>query len=415
MSIIKGIRKYDFDINCQLSPDDIVKKLLYTSDIAFVHPDLYSSLPIAIERQKFLCEQNGEKNMVSKLNLMQNYIKDYHERQNLASRLRRVQISVQKKKKLPFSDEDIQQEIDSILATNTIKGYNTEQAECLYNAMKEKREYFISKGEYNSAAQAEKLSRVLYNAGKLKQVEDMQCEKYDNLSCKIEEAEKELITLKEKWENVYTNFKKTAQADLARLKCEYEEQLHKVGEEKSKDIPPQYKKYSSNYLILRKKERSAVLMKEFSQAAIFKEEADKQQQIEESRFIVTWNKAVDHKKNILAKEFDKSMKAKQVYWQQEEKKLILNANAEVKKFEKSLQNMKVNLESINNAKQMISMSVNNTRNSTSLESDGSVFSPFVRSSQTPAQHRQRALLNQKIYTVTPRKNGTSNLRKRIKE
>lgn len=90
MSIIKGIRKYDFDINCQLSPDDIVKKLLYTSDIAFVHPDLYSSLPIAIERQKFLCEQNGEKNMVSKLNLMQNYIKDYHERQNLASRLRRV-------------------------------------------------------------------------------------------------------------------------------------------------------------------------------------------------------------------------------------------------------------------------------------------------------------------------------------
>lgn len=394
-------RHYIYKYPTKVEPENIVRALLSGIDIIFVDPELYSYIfpVITTFKEKYIEEDEPE--LVEKLEFLEKYISNYPKRKQRAEMIKTKEpVKKIKKQESIFTEDELKEEIEYILGNSDFKSYSAEQATELCAGMRAKREQFISEREYLMADKAESLINKLTFFCQVKSVKELQDKRADDLTSKIKEAEENLQESKKKWEELFAKMQFAARSELKNIEDEHNKELERIEKLREESPPPSIAKYSNTLLDCRAKEEAMKRIKNFSGAADMKDKADLMQAEENHQFIVRWNKKIDGKINAENKAYSLKLNSRILFWKKEESNMIMDANNEIGKAEKAIENMKENLSTVKYQKRVTKSALNQAKASRINTRD-------INERQTPVQHRQRAIINKRIYTMTARKRPES--------
>jgi DNA repair exonuclease SbcCD ATPase subunit len=331
--------------------------------------------------------------MVKKCDFLTEYITEYPRRQEISRILmNRPPSPPPKPPALP--PEEVDEIVDNLLETDEIHFYPREELELILANLRKRRAEFQAQGEYLKAQKTDYYTKAILNYGQLGEVEKMQDSKVNDIKAKLNEAIEQSEKDKKKWETLYQNLKNEAIQDMSRINEGYEKEIEELQKLEEKDPPANFRKYSSAYLQLRKRQQAMILARKYEEAANTKDKADEMQKKEDEEQKQKWIKSISIMIEKKKSEQAKALKARQNHWSMEEKTMTKQANHEIEKSEKSIEHIKKSLKEAENAHNMAST----LKETTKLNAAGL---PPLKSSSSLSQaneYRQRAILNTKIYT-----------------
>ena len=387
--------EYIYNYPTTLPPDDILKALLSGIDIVFVDPNLYSYIMPSIEKMLDKYTYLNEQSIVKKLEFLKNYIEDYPRRTAISKALSYEE--PEPPQRVPaYSEEELEEELDYIIENETFKSYTADQAIDLIEGMKRRKQEYLEDEDYMLADRVESIINKLYYLSQLRSVKDMQDKEVTDLRIKIKQAEKELEESKKRWEKILVNMQTAAKEELTTMEKEHQERLENLKKLREQKPPPSIVKYSNVYLDMRAKQRAMIRNKSFAAAADMRDKADVMQAEENHMFIVKWNRRIDNKIQNENDTYAAKFNARVLFWKNEETNLVKDADSEIAKAEKAIRNMKTILKNSRTQKRITTNALSQTKRSEVKTLD-------LNERPTPLQHRQRAILNKKLYTMTPRK------------
>lgn len=396
ISYVSGMTGRDFK--------DILELMLHGIDISLVDPDILPHLDSVLCTYLDNYRQAKDQLVISKLEFYQKYINELPRRQEIAAILTKepppppVVIPA-------LTPEQVNEEVDLILETGKIKYFKPDELDLILECLRKKRTEFIEEGNYLDAQKAEHYSKAVMSYGQLGFVENIQDSKASDLQVKLDEAKEQLEQKKVNWENLRKKLRKTANEELAELQKTHQSQIEKLESLYDTSPPPSIRKYSNNLLSIRKREQAMISSRLFAQAGKMKEEADELERQENVQQMEKWKEEIDTRiKNLRVKQ-EKALIVRKNYWKKEETNLINQANIEVEKEEKAIEHLEKNLEMAKSAKSMAENLKNDSKNVKDANESSSSLPPLnnFRDSRSRANaHRQRAILNHKIYTRVPR-------------
>lgn len=396
ISYISGMTGRDFK--------DILELMLHGIDISLVDPDIFPHLDSVLCTYLDNYRLAKDQLVISKLEFYQKYINEYPRKQEISSILTKepppapVVIPA-------LSPEQVNEEVDLILQTGKIKYFKPDELDLILEGLRKKRTEFIDEGNYLDAQKAEHYSKAVMSYGQLGFVENIQDSKASDLQAKLEEAKEQLEQKKINWENLRKQLRKSANEELSQLQKSHQQEIEKLESLYDTTPPPSIRKYSNSLLSMRKREQAMISSRLFAQAGKMKEEADELERIENMQQMEKWKDEIDIRiKNLKIKQ-EKTLMTRKNYWKKEETTLINQANKEVEKEEKAVQHLEKHLEVAMNAKSMAENLKNDSKNVKDTNESASSLPPlnnFRESRSRAMAHRQRAILNHKIYTKVPK-------------
>ena len=391
----KNKTEYIYSYPTIVPPDDIVKALLTGIDIVFLDPKLYSAVMPSIEKMLDKYTYQNEQSLAKKLQFFKDYIEDYPRRTAISKALEYEE--PEPPKRIPaYTDEELEEELDYIIENETFKSYTHDQAIDLIEGMKRRKQEYLEDEEYMLADRVESIINKLYHLSQLRSVMDIQDKEVSELHVKIQQAEQELVESKKRWEQILTNMQATAKEELISMEKEHQEKLENLEKLREQKPPPSIVKYSNVYLDMRAKQKAMIRMKNFAGAADMRDKADVLQAEENHMFIIKWNKRIDNRIQNENDSYNAKLNARILFWKNEETNLVKDADSEIAKAEKAIKNMKGILKTSRTKKRITTTALSQTKKAEVKTLD-------LNERQTPLQHRQRAILNKKLYTMTPRK------------
>ena len=381
---------------------DILDMMIHGVDISLVDPKILSHLDdtIALYKEQSITEHDTL--ALSKLNFYQKYIKELPRKQQIASLLAK-EIPPPPYVPPALSPEQVEEEVKQILENNKIKYYKPDELDLVLEGLRKKKSESIAKGDYLEAQKAEHYTRAVLSYGQLGYVENLQNSKVTDLQAKLDEARESLQQKKQHWEELHHNLKMAAKEELAELQETHEYELRELEAQYDIEPPLSIIKYSNTLLTLRRKEEIMIKKRKFREADELKNIADELEEKENIDRAQRWKELLDLKVKNLKQKQEKFLQGRKNHWKKEETMLVNQANKEVEKDEKAIEHLEKNLKLAKEAKSLASNMKEESINIKYMESNTkkSTLPPLEspKSSTSRAiEHRQRAILNHKIYT-----------------
>lgn len=195
------------------------------------------------------------------------------------------------------------------------------------------------------------------NEIKLMQVEEAyesrQNGKYEDLVQRLSEAQNILEDQRENLNQVLQSFQDEREEAILKLDEQLESELFQFDEEHNVDPPPKFRKFSPEYLNMRKREKFMVSSKRYVEANALKKEADilekKERQIQQKN----WGDYVNQQRQLLLKKQQEQRRCFIEKWDREWAALVPSAECEVTKCENVVKNIEANISNLSNADQMV--------------------------------------------------------------
>ena len=130
--------------------------------------------------------------------------------------------------------------------------------------------------------------------------------------------------------------------------------LYQFDEDHNIEVPPKFRKFSPEYLNMRKREKFMVSSKRYVEANTLKKEADKIEKKEREIQQKNWGDYVNQQRQLLIKKQQEQRRCFIEKWDREWAALVPSADAEVTKCENVVKNIEANISSLSNADQMVS-------------------------------------------------------------
>lgn len=387
--------KYIYTFPTKTDPESIVRAILSGVDIIFVDPLLFQYILPQIEKMKSKYTYLNEEDLVKQLEFFETYIENSRRQTPVIETPKSTQRSV-KAKKRNFTDEELENEIENILATDHVGKYTAEQAAELIEGMKHRRQMYIEQTNYLAADRAELYVQKLLQITQLNSVREIQQKSDDKSSMQIKKAEADLKEAKQKWEKVYSALRDSAAREFQEMEEKHNNDLAELEALREQPPPLSIAKYSNYLLDLRQRQEYLIKIRNFSDAAVLKDQADILQASENRDFIKKWNQQIDQRIEQCNTTYTRNIASRRLYWKREETQLIQDAEKEVAKAEKAIEIMKNTLRNVRIQKRRTTSELTSTR-------QNFIRTPGINERQTPHQHLQKQILNKKLYTATPRR------------
>jgi uncharacterized protein YlxP (DUF503 family) len=366
-------------------------------DIALVHPSLFPQLVPHIERNIEIYTESHDRQWVEELKYCLKYIAEEPERLEATALLE----SSSSESEVPpaLSEEQVDAEVDAILSSNQFKNYTPEQVQLIVQGLRKRRTMLINEKDYLNAQRLENISRKLLSHGQFAEVEELQHSKRFELEQKIQEAESNLMVQKENWESLHNVFLERCREELDKLGQKHTEELSQLESEFNNPPPPNFQKYSSELLQLRRRQEASTLIKHFTTAGILKEQADALQRRENRRIVQNWHSNInDRIVKCKAKQL-KEVNWKKLCWKREEREMIGDAEKEVAIAEKQVLHLKELLKRMRNEEKI----------AREMKKEAS---PGRSECNSRMEFRERKILNAKIYTRSVSRTATPRRKKK---
>lgn len=382
---------------------DILELMLHGVDICLVDPEIFAHLDSVLSSYMDHYKQIKDQLVISKLEFYKKYIDELPRRQEIAALLSKepppppVVIPA-------LTPEQVSQEIDLILNTGKIKYFKPDELDLILEGLRKKRVEFINESRYLDAQKAEHFSRAVMSYGQLGFVEKLHKSKASDIQVKLGEAKAGLHKKKTNCRILHTNLRSSANDDLLNLQRSQQKEIEELEMLYESVPPPSIKKYSNALLSLKRREQAMIKARLFSKAGQIQKELDDLERQENEQHETKWKEEIDQRIRNLRKKQEKEMFVRRNFWRKEELQFVNLSNSEVEKDEKAIRHLEKNLEITQNAKLLVEHLKNDSKN---VKEVGDSFTlPHLdqnRESMSRATaHRQRAILNSKIYTRLPR-------------
>ena len=380
----------------------VLNMMINDVDILFVDPRIYPHLIRPILTSIEIYRQQQEMSAVKKLQEFRKYIEEYPEK-------RRAEIMVSKEPPPPvvkppaLSEEQVQKEVAHVMDTGEIKYFKPDELELVLEGLRKRRVQCIKDGDYLQAERCEHFTKVVMSFGQLGTVEEMQGTRVNELQRKLATAKADLEQKKKSWEEKLENLKKTANQELKFMEQTHKQEIADLEAMKEEGPSPQFKKLSPGLLSLKRSMEAAVRQKSYGEAAKLKQRIAVQEAIEEKQNKERWDAEIDMRIANLRKKQASDVHGRHVYWKGQRLLLVKQANQEISNATQAVEHLTKSTTVAKEAKVMAS-ELKQGQKKKSVASQSSRL-PFLNTHAIEREkalaHRQRAILNQQIYTRRP--------------
>lgn len=198
----------------------------------------------------------------------------------------------------------------------------------------------IKRDDLNSATLYEKTARKIISIGNNNKYGELAHAKAQEYDEKVQIMKKELKTIQEDWTNRIRDAKLSYDEEIRNLNRELALRMTQFDEQLNGELPNNYKKYSSAYLNLRKREQMLMSMKNYVEANEMKTYADSIQLKEDQEFRERYEAEIEMKrKECIKKIQDKinirieNMELQLCQMQRESEREIEQAKRALKRYE----------------------------------------------------------------------------------
>lgn len=381
----------------------VLNMMIEDVDIIFVDPRIYPHLmrPILTSMEIYKGEQNFT--ALKKLQDFRKWIEDYPEK-------RRAEILCSREPPPPvvkppaLTEEQVQAEVSHVMDTGEIKYFQPDELELVLEGLRKRRIECIKAGDYLQAERAEHYTKVVLSFGQLGTVEAMQGTRVAELKKKLHCAKADLEQKKKAWEDKLAKLQKTANQELKLMEQTHKQEIEDFVALKNEDPPPQFRKQSPGLLSLKRSMTAAVRQKNYSEAGKLKQIVETQEAIEEKQNKERWMSEIDLRIANLRKRQKSDVKGRIVYWKGQKLLLVKQANQDIDNATRAVEHLTKHMGVARDAKVMAGELKNGQKKKSDVSGSGCPL-PFLNThaieKEKALAHRQRAILNQSIYTRRP--------------
>lgn len=220
------------------------------------------------------------------------------------------------------------------------------------------------KNQKNEAIKVEDFLSAQKFEDKINEIKQMQVEeayesrqtgKYEDLVQRLSEAQTELDDQRENLNQLLQSFQNEREEAIAKLDEQLEYEIYQFDEEHNIEIPPKFRKFSPEYLNLRKREKFMVSSKRYVEANNLKKEADIMEKKEQKIQQKNWGDYVNQQRLLLIKKQQEQRRCFIEKWDREWAALVPSAEAEVTRCENVVKNIEANISNISNPDQIVAI------------------------------------------------------------
>lgn len=157
----------------------------------------------------------------------------------------------------------------------------------------------------------------------------------DQLYSKLDSTKDEIVQMKDRCDKIKAKFNEERQADIERLKDKQKEEIMEFRVKYAKDnIPPKYRKRSSDLITIRAQETKLRYMHKFQEAKALRDEGDRKEQEEIELSQKKWQEEREVAKTALIQKHRKQMRCLLENWDRKWQQLqpIMKAEEQNKLF-----------------------------------------------------------------------------------
>ncbi|OHT14235.1 hypothetical protein TRFO_15541 [Tritrichomonas foetus] len=204
------------------------------------------------------------------------------------------------------------------------------------NFLKDQKNQAIKAGDYLSA---QKFDDKI-NEMNLMRTEDTYITskngKLEELQQRLVAAQQELEQQREDKNRILDLFQEEREEEITKMYIQLDNELAIFDEEHNTEVPPKFRKFSPEYLNLRKREKFMVSSKRYVEADKLKKEADAREIVERNNQQTNWENYVKKQREILIKKQDEQRRCFIEKWDREWAALLPSAENEVAKYENAV-------------------------------------------------------------------------------
>ena len=197
------------------------------------------------------------------------------------------------------------------------------------------------------------------NEIKLMQVEDAyesrQNDKYEDLIQRLSDAQSALEEQRENLNQILQSFQDEREEAIMKLDEKLDNDLYQFDEDHNIEVPPKFRKFSPEYLNIRKREKFMVSSKRYVEANNLKKEADAMEKKERAIQEKNWENYVNQQRQLLIKKQQEQRRCFIEKWDREWTALVPSAEAEVTRCENVVKNIEANLADLSNTDQLVAI------------------------------------------------------------
>ena len=396
-----GNQRYQITTSFSDDPKEIIHKMFAGVDISLVDPQLFPLITPVLQQYLEKATADNDTYLIKEIEFYLRYI-DYQPRREELTRILKKPTPPPVVIDPVMKPEKVKSDVEYIMKTGKFPKYTIEENDLVVKGLREKRAYYISKGDYLKAERAESLSRQLFNNGQLSTVETLQRSKVNDLRQKLNDATRELEENKKKWEQLYQQMRQTANEEFSELERQHNEQIQALENLFNQEPPPFIKKYSAELLNLEKRKQSMLSIKLYAQASQMQEQIDDLQEKEDDLQIQRWHNHINSRIKQTKAEQARQLENRKAFWKETEKQMVKEANKDIDQATKAIDHMKKSLQSNVCARKMTTTMKKDIKTKTAMKGTLPDLSTPRRELLANTERRQRQILNHKIYTITNR-------------
>jgi hypothetical protein len=367
-----------------------------------VEPKVYPVLYPMVNQYIGRCESDKDRDTLVTLRYLRTYIEEWPKRRE--AELLVASIVYEEEEELPpvMTEEEVQEEVDYVLRTGDIKCFEPAALELVAEGLRRQKKKFIREGDYLSAEKTGMFTNAVISYGHLGEVETMQEQKVREVCGKLQTAENELMEARRHWRQRHEQLTGKYANEIAELKRSQAKLRHKLRGLKNRQVPMHIDKPGHVLLDLRGRLRLALRSRRFEEAGDIKRHIDKLEKEEIYAHGKRWKEEVDFRMQNLKRRQEAEIRVKEMHWKNAEFLLKGESEKAMKRCEMVIDHLKAEVAAAESAKEM----------ATSLKAEKKIVvkEKEAMENMTWSQmewqraliHRQRAILNQKIYGIQSR-------------
>lgn len=397
-------KKYFYTASSHPDPKDMIKGIVNGVDITLIEPVLYPQIANLLESAILRHRENKEYFAVEQLKFTEEYINSGYEEELERDRLLEVRVKEKPPKPQPFTDDQLEIEMDRVLNNQSnVALFTKEELTALTEGLKKRRSAAISEEDFDEAERCDNAVSLFLQRSEMFRAGQLIEERISDLNHKLRKAEITRDDLYTHWRNVMSEFKQKRTNEIDEMCRCSTARVEKLETEKEMVPPPKFQKRSPRLLNMRNRERAMVSSKRYDDASSLQAEANKVQEQEDAHNIYLWHTNIDDRMERLANSLNRDIAVRDGHFAAQEAALRRRMKGELKVADSTVTHLE---ELISRTSATFGGDLSQSRPVSKGKSGAMTrrsLPALNRGTETkqPNAFRQRAVLNMKIYTVKP--------------
>ena len=379
------VYRYSFEQSKDLM--EIVFAIINGEDIIDVDPQVFPDIvPLLKEKERQLKEWRNQpaSRFIEKA---LEFISKYRYSDDISQYMINTSRSISKKNP---SNEDIEFNVNLALNRNDFWSIDPQMYKLVIEKLKKMRINALESNNYLLAEKCENSVNRLISIQSDSRYQSICNSKADEIELKYQQSLEDFQKLKIEWETKLNNLLVENTEKIKQFELEQENELKEFEKIFKEDLPSEYKKFSSNILQLKRKEKYMVLAKRYKEATQINEELQKLEIIEKKEQKRKYSTELELKKKEFLNKQKEKLEIRKQNLNRIYQKLLIQSQIEIDHFEKSCEHLK------NQIKLFDKESIKTLKNSKKIN----LFEENINSKSIGQLFRQRAKINSIVYTKT---------------